>query len=341
MTTVETNEAHRRRPTIRDVAALAGVSRGTVSRVLNGGHLVSPEARAAVDRAIKATGYHANHAARALATGRAQSLAFLLTEPHHLLFMDPTFSRLVRGALDALARRGMTLVLLVAGTPEERATIASYVSAGHVDGVLLISPHEHDPLLDQLIAADVPVVACGTPLGHQGRIASVAVDEVASAREMTRHLVSRGHRRIAMIAGPPDTPGGRYRLVGFREELGGAFDPALVVTGDYSQESGRLAMERLLAAGPVPDAVFAASDAMAVGALEALRAAGLAVPGTVAVAGFDDNGVAETTAPPLTTMHQPFEAIAAEMVGLLLEVIDGGVSKAVTLPTTLVVRESA
>ena len=341
LTLVETTGAHRHRPTIRDVAALAGVSRGTVSRVMNGGRLVSPESRAAVERAIKATGYSANHAARSLATGRSQSLAFLLTEPHALLFVDPTFSRLVRGSLDALAKREMTLVLLVAGTPEERAAIASYVGAGHVDGVLLVSSHEADPLLDQLIASQVPVVACGVPLGHHGEIASVAIDEAGSARVMTRHLVSRGHRRIAMIAGPDDTPGGRYRLVGFREELGDLFDPSLIERGDYSTESGRHAMERLLAAGDPPDAVFAASDAMASDALEALRDAGLRVPDDVAVAGFDDNGIAEASSPPLTTMRQPFDTIAAEMVDLLLQVIDGAVSKAITLPTSLVVRDSA
>lgn len=336
-----TTAENRRKPTIRDVAAVAGVSRGTVSRVLNGGKWVSPQARTAVEAAIATTGYHANHHARSLATGRSNSLAFLLTEPQHLLFEDPTFSRLLRGALDELARRSMTLVLLVAGTPEERATIADYVSAGHVDGVMLVSPHESDPLLDELIAAHVPTVACGAPLGHLTDVASVAIDEIDGARTLTRHLVAQGYRRIGMIAGPADTPGGRFRLAGLRDELGDSFDVDLVDHGDYSRASGRAAMERLLTKGTRPDAVFAASDTMALGAIEAIRAAGLRVPEDIAVAGFDDAPIAATSDPPLTTIHQPFEDIAAEMVALLLDIIGGADIEARTLPTALVVRDSA
>lgn len=333
--------ATRRKPTIRDVAAAAGVSHGTVSRYLNGGHWVSPEARAAVEEAIRTTGYTANHAARSLATGRTGSLAFLLTEPQHLLFSDPTFALLLRGAAEALAQRSMTLVLLVAGTPAERANVTHFVGAGHVDGVLLISSHESDPLLESLIAAGIPTVCCGLPLGHQADVSTVSVDEVGSARTMTRHLLDQGHRRIAMIAGPHDTPGGKYRLVGFRDELGDLFDPALVEEGDYSLDSGIAAMSRLLEKGERPDAVFAASDLMAAGAVTALRRAGLRVPDDVAVAGFDDSGLAATHEPPLTTMRQPWDLLSERMVDLLVDVIDGAPREAVTLPTTLVVRESA
>ena len=330
-----------RKPTIRDVATAAGVSHGTVSRVINGGHWVSPASREAVEEAIRATGYTVNHHARSLATGRANSVAFLLTEPQHLLFADPTFSLLLRGAAEALAERSMTLVLLVAGTAAERSNVEHFVGAGHVDGVLLISSHESEPLLDSLIAARVPVVSCGLPLGHQGDVPAVSVDEAGSAREMTRYLRERGHRRIAMIAGPADTPGGRYRLVGFREEMGDDFDPALVEEGDYSLESGTTAMSRILEGTRDFDAVFAASDLMAAGAITALRRAGLRVPEDVAVAGFDDSGLAATHEPPLTTMRQPWDQISAQMVSLLLDVIDGGERRAITLPTTLVVRESA
>jgi DNA-binding LacI/PurR family transcriptional regulator len=338
---VEETTTVRRKPTIRDVAAAAGVSRGTVSRVINGGHWVSPEAREAVDEAIRRTGYTANHHARSLATGRANSLAFLLTEPQHLLFADPTFALLLRGAAEALAQRSMTLVLLVAGTAAERANVAHFVSAGHVDGVLLISSHESDPILEELLAAGVPTVCCGIPLGHTQQVPTVSVDEVGSARAMTRYLLDQGHRRIAMIAGPHDTPGGRFRLVGFREEMGELFDPALVEAGDYGQDSGAAAMTRLLERADDIDAVFAASDLMAAGAIAALRRAGLRVPEDVAVAGFDDSGLAATHEPPLTTMRQPWDRISDGMVALLLEVIAGNQPDAVTLPTTLVVRDSA
>lgn len=331
----------RRKPTIRDVASAAGVSYGTVSRVINGGHWVSPGSRTAVEDAIRVTGYTANHAARSLATGRANSIAFLLTEDQHLLFADPTFSLLLRGAAEALAARSMTLVLLVAGTAAERANVEHFVRAGHVDGVMLISSHERDPLLDSLIAADVPTVSCGLPLGHQGDIPAVSVDEEGSARVMTGYLRAQGHRRIAMIAGPADTPGGRYRLEGFREEMGEHYRPELVAQGDYSRESGATAMADILAHSRDIDAVFAASDLMAAGAITALRKAGLRVPEDVAVAGFDDSGLAAEHDPRLTTMRQPWATISGEMVAMLLDVIDGVPRQAVTLPTSLVVRESA
>lgn len=330
-----------RKPTIRDVAAVAGVSYGTVSRVLNGGHWVSPDARTAVEDAIRATGYTANHAARALATGRANSLAFLLTEPQNLLFLDPTFALLLRGATEALAERSMTLVLLIADTAEEQANVERYVRAGHVDGVLLVSSHESDRLLASLVAAGVPTVCTGIPLGETAGISTVSVDEVASARMMTRYLRDQGHRRIALITGPNDTPGGRFRLMGFREEMGDAFDPDLVAQGSYEQATGDAAMTALLERAPDIDAVFAASDVMAVGAIAALRRAGKRVPEDVAVAGFDDSGLAATHAPPLTTVRQPWAQISAAMVDMLLEVIAGATVPSVVLPTTLVVRDTA
>lgn len=332
---------HPRKPTIRDVAAVAGVSHGTVSRVLNGGHWVSPEARAAVEAAIVETGYTANHAARSLATGRAGSLAFLLTEPQHLLFADPTFALLLRGATEALAARSMTLVLLIADSAEAQSNVERYVRAGHVDGVLLVSSHESDALLTALVAAGVPTVCTGIPRGATSAVPHVSIDEEGSAREMTRHLLDRGHRRIGVITGPHDTPGGRYRLAGFREEMGDLFDPGLVEQGSYEQASGDAAMTRLLAREPGLDAVFAASDVMAVGAIAALRRAGRRVPEDVAVAGFDDSGLAETHDPPLTTVRQPWAEISHTMVDMVLDVIAGRPRDAVVLPTTLVVRETA
>lgn len=330
----------RRRPTIRDVATAAGVSRGTVSRVLNGGHWVSPDARTAVEQAIDATGYRANQHARSLVTGRSDSLAFLLTEPHHLLFADPTFAILLRGAAQALHARGMTLSLLVASTPEERADVAASVAAGRVDGVLLVSSHADDPLLDTLVEHDVPTVACGIPLGHYGRIGSVSVDEHGGARAMVAHLRRGGRRRIATITGPLDTPGGRYRLEGYRAELGGDHDDRYVAHGDYTAASGAAAMDELLERVPDLDAVFAASDLMASGALRVLRRRGLRVPQDVAVGGFDDSGLAATLDPPLTTMHQPFDRISSEMVAQLLDVVGGASPAYVTVPAHLVVRAS-
>ncbi|WP_024286320.1 LacI family DNA-binding transcriptional regulator [Cellulomonas sp. KRMCY2] len=336
----QTGTRPRRAPTIKDVAAVAGVSRGTVSRVLNGGHWVSPEALVAVNEAIRVTGYHANKHARSLVTGRSNSVAFLLTEPQHMLFEQPIFSILLRGSTRALAELGMPMLLMVAGDEGERRRIVDYVAAGHVDGVLVVSSHASSPVIDSLLSKGVPTVACGAPLGFEGRVGYVEADEIDGSRAMVRHLLERGRRRIATITGPLDTAGGVKRLEGYRRELGDLFDPALVVHGDYTREGGRHAMQALLDRDLDLDAVFAASDLTAAGALAVLTAHGYRVPQDVAVGGFDDAGLAASLHPALTTIRQPFERISREMVRLLLDVIDGGPPAAITLPPTLVVRSS-
>jgi DNA-binding LacI/PurR family transcriptional regulator len=330
----------RKRPTIRDVAAAAGVSRGTVSRVINGGHWVSPSALAAVEEAIRTTGYSMNQHARSLATGRSNSVAFLLTEAQHLLFEDPNFSILLRGAAQALAARGMPLLLMVAGTPAEQKQVLEYVGAGHVDGVLLISSHAGSPVLKSLVRQEIPTIACDIPLGFESTVGHVAADDLGGGRRMTRHLLDTGRTRIATITGPLDTPGGRLRLEGYRAELGDAYDDSLVAHGDYTRQGGTAAMRELLERRPDLDAVFVGSDLMATGAMQVLRESGRSVPGDVAVGGFDDSGLAATLDPALTTMRQPFERISAEMVRLLLDVVEGADPATITLPTSLVVRAS-
>ncbi len=155
----------RRRPTIEDVAAEAGVSRGTVSRVLNGGHYVSPDTLEAVNRAIKKTGYVVNHHARSLVTQRSESVAFILSEPTERLFADPNFAVLLRGCTQVLAEHDIGLFNCIAASHSDRTRITRFLAAGHVDGALLVSVHAGDPLLDLLGTAGVPYVACGAPLG--------------------------------------------------------------------------------------------------------------------------------------------------------------------------------
>ena len=334
----------RRPPTIHDVAREAGISRGTVSRVLNGGHNVSPEAMKAVNAAIRKTGYVVNRHARSLVTQRSDSVAFLLTEPQDRFFEDPNFNQLLRGCTTALAKHDIPLLLMIAGTEEERQRIGRYITSGHVDGVLLVSSHSGNPMVERLDEARMPVVACGKPLGHIGTTAYVAADDNEGARAMVRHLLAIGRRRIATITGPLDTPGGVDRLTGYRETLAEAGlpqDPALVAEGDYSRRGGEAAMTRLLAAAPDLDAVFVASDLMADGAFAALQQAGRRVPEDVAVGGFDDSTIAATTRPPLTTVRQPWDRISAEMVRLLLSLIAGEPPASVIPPTELVLRTSA
>ncbi|WP_031039618.1 LacI family DNA-binding transcriptional regulator [Streptomyces sp. NRRL F-5650] len=341
-----TSGGRRRPPTIHDVAREAGVSRGTVSRVLNGGHYVSPAAREAVDAAIRKTGYVVNRHARSLITGRSDSVGFLLTEPQERFFEDPNFNVLLRGCTQALAAHDIPLLLMIAGTRDERRRITRYITAGHVDGVLLVSSHSGDPVAAELREAGVPLVACGKPVGQgpAAKVSYVAADDRDGARDMVRHLLSLGRRRVATVTGPLDTPGGVERLAGYREvlaEAGIAEDAKLIVSGDYSRAGGEAAAVRLLGQAPDLDAVFVASDLMAQGVLAALQRAGRRVPQDVAVGGFDDSPAALAAQPALTTIRQPWDRISAEMVRVLLAQVGGEAPAAVILPTELVRRDSA
>ncbi|MFJ2033609.1 LacI family DNA-binding transcriptional regulator [Streptosporangium sp. NPDC087985] len=331
-----------KRPTIHDVAAVAGVSRGTVSRVLNDDRYVSPAAHAAVRRAIAETGYVVNRTARSLVTQRTGSVVMVLSEPQEKLFEDPNYSVLLRTATRRLAERDVSLVMMTAGNAGDRERVVRYLRGGHADGVLFASTHADDPLVDALEGIPVAAVACGAILGRENVIPYAGADDREGARQMTRYLVEQGRRRIATITGPLDTPGGVRRLEGFTDVLGRKASRKLIEHGDYTQLGGANAMARLLERVPDLDAVFVASDLMAAGALATLRAAGRTVPGAVAVGGFDDSAVALSTHPPLTTIRQPLERVAEETVRLLLDLIDGADRvEPVTLPTTLIVRESA
>lgn len=342
--TMNATGGRRRPPTIHDVAREAGVSRGTVSRVLNGGHYVSPSAQEAVNAAIRKTGYVVNRHARSLITGRSDSVGFLLTEPQERFFEDPNFNVLLRGCTQALAAHDVPLLLMLAGTPDERRRIMRYITAGHVDGVLLVSSHSGDPVTDELREAGVPMVACGKPIGQASKVSYVAADDRDGARDMVRHLLSLGRRRVGTVTGPLDTPGGVDRLAGYREilaEEGIEADERLIASGDYSRAGGEAAAAQLLERAPDLDAVFVASDLMAQGVLTTLQRAGRRVPEDVAVGGFDDSPAALTARPELTTVRQPWDRISAEMVRVLLAQISGEDPAAVILPTELVIRGSA
>jgi DNA-binding LacI/PurR family transcriptional regulator len=332
--------ALRRGPTIDDVAERAGVSRGTVSRVLNGARYVSPASLKAVERAMRDTGYTVNQSARSLVTKQSNAVAFVLSEPQERLFEDPNFSVLLRTCTQALAAHDFSLVLMLESSADERDRLLRYVRGGHVDGVLLISAHSGDPFVADLARGVVPAVACGKPGGLATGVPYVAAEDREGAQQMTRHLVERGRNRIGMIH-CPQIVGGPERLAGYRDVLGRKALKRLVIDApDYSYDAGTTAMRALLAASPDLDAVFAASDLLAAGALAELRRAGRRVPDDVAVGGFDDSRIARETDPSLTTIRQPLEQVGREMVDVLLRLIRREPVSSRVLPTDLVVRDS-
>ncbi|MFF9600828.1 LacI family DNA-binding transcriptional regulator [Streptomyces sp. NPDC014684] len=333
-----------RRPTLNAVAARAGVGRGTVSRVLNGSPKVSDRSRAAVEKAIAELGYVPNRAARSLATRRTDAVALVVPEAESRLFAEPYFSGIIRGASARLTRAGMQLLLVLARDERKHRRLASYLTAQRVDGVLMVAVHRDDTLPDLLDELSVPTVLAGRrgdpePLGH------VRADNDGGARSAVRHLLGRGRRTVATITGPLDMDAARTRLDGYREALraaGVTVDEELIEQGDFTEEGGRAAMRELLRRRPGLDAVFAASDVMASGAVLELRAAGRRVPDDVAVVGFDDSIVARHVDPPLTSVRQPMEEMGRAMADLLLDEIAGRAGRReVVLPTRLVVRESA
>ena len=331
--------------TLELVAVRAGVSRATVSRVVNGSPRVSSQVRLDVERAIGELGYTPNRAARSLVTGRTGSIAIVITEPSGRLFSDPFFPRLLRGASGVLSARDLQMVLLMPSSPEETERTGQYLTAGHVDGVLTVSLHGGDPLPGRLFKADVPLVLVGRP--PRGISASyVDVDNRQGARSAVEHLIACGRRVIGTITGPADMVVGVDRLAGYREaiaEAGLPVDRHLEACGSFTQEGGADAMTRLLAARPDIDGVFAASDLMATGALSVLSQAGRRVPADVSVVGFDDSLVATSTHPPLTSVHQPIEEMGQEAARLLVEAVDGRgrALRSVTLSTSVVERASS
>ncbi|ADH66253.1 MULTISPECIES: LacI family DNA-binding transcriptional regulator [Nocardiopsis] len=338
--------AGRKRPTLEMVAQRAGVGRGTVSRVINGSAQVSPRTREAVHAAIAELGYSPNQAARTLVTRRTDTIALVVSEPRDRLFSDPFFADIIRGVSSVLHERDLQLMLTTARTEAEHKRVGDYLSGFHVDGALLISLHSDNPLSARLDEAGVPVVHGGRPHSpEQPAPYCVDIDNIGGARMAIRHLLERGCRRVAAITGPLDMNAGVERLRGYREVMAAAgleVDDRLVVQGDFSVEGGAEAMERLLGTGLEPDAVFAASDMMALGGLRVLRARGLRVPEDVALVGYDDTVMAQHSDPPLTTIHQPTVQMGQEMARLLVDVAIPRTTEAETvmLGTHLVVRES-
>jgi DNA-binding LacI/PurR family transcriptional regulator len=335
-----------RAPTLEVVAALAGVSRATASRVLTGSPRVSPAAQEAVLRAAEELRYLPNRAARSLVTRRTDSVAFMVSESGERVFEDPYFGILLRGAHAEVSSRGRQLVLMFAADETERQQMEQFATGRHVDGLMIISLHGADPLPARLESLGIPVVVNGRPEVDDPSVHYVDADNRGGAKAATSLLHEIGRGRIATIAGPPDMVAGRDRLAGHRDGLraaGVAFDRRRVaVAPNFSRQGGAFAMERLLDTAPDLDAVFAASDNLALGALDVLRRSGRRVPDDVAVVGFDDNPDASIADPPLTTIRQPIVELGRRTARMLLDRLDGlPVERFDIVETSLIRRESA
>lgn len=333
------------RPTLEDVAARAGVGRGTASRVVNGSARVSERAREAVLRAVRDLGYVPNEAARTLAGGRSGTLALVLAEEPRRRFEQPFLGQLLDGITAAADAARMAVALHCTWSLGDRAALAHRLREPRTDGVLLLSTLPREPLAGLLEDAGVPTVSAGRPGGVEpggaGDAGYVDADNRGGSRRAVEYLVGRGRRRIATIAGPPERSVGADRLAGYRRALGGRPEP--VAFGDFSEAGGLLAMRSLLERCADLDAVFAASDVMAAGALRELERQGRRVPDDVAVVGFEDTVLRRPTLPMLTTVHQPTEGMGRAMVESVLASA-GAVSDArapVICDTGLVRRRTA
>ncbi|MGC0328491.1 DNA-binding LacI/PurR family transcriptional regulator [Streptomyces sp. SAI-170] len=338
------------RPTLEAVAARAGVSRATASRVVRGGDGVRGPLVERVLRAVEELGYVPNQAARSLVTRRHDAVAVVVAEPETRVFADPFFALHLRGIGKELTAHDNQLVLLLTEGREDHARVGRYLAAGHVDGALVFSLHLDDPLPGLIRRAGVPAVFGGRPGwadeadGDAAPTVYVDCDNRGGARDAVRHLAGLGRTRIAHIAGPLDQTSAVDRLDGYRDVVGEA-DPRLIAQGDFTPAGGERAMRELLQRCPDLDAVFATNDLSAAGALRVLREHGRRVPEDVALIGFDDLlPVAEQTDPPLTTVRQDIEEMGRRMARLLLDHITDGTAPhpgATILPTTLVRRASA
>ncbi|MFB9905032.1 LacI family DNA-binding transcriptional regulator [Allokutzneria oryzae] len=330
-------EVSAKNPTLETVAAVAGVSKSTVSRVINNLPHVRPDLRVAVERAIAQTGYVPNQAARSLVTRRTGAVALVVQEPDTKVFTDPYLTGLIHAVADELDQTDVQLMVIMVRSQREHARLDRFLRAGHVDGVLLTSTHGEG----MLGSITVPVVYGGRPLRVARDTLWVDADNLGGARLAVEHLRERGRKRIAMIAGPQDMAVSIDRQNGYHQALDPRSRP-VIAYGDFSVSGGEKAMRQLLSWEPELDAVFASSDLMAVGALEALRASGRRVPEDVAVVGFDDIEHARRADPPLTTVRQPIDEQGRRMVRMLLDAVSGDpADEAVTLPTSLVVRQSS
>lgn len=326
------------RPTIRDVAKQAGVSHQTVSRVINGKDDVLPETRAIVEAAINQMGYRPHAIARSMASGQTRTLAII--SPN---LTDYTFASIIEGA-EYEARQQQYFVLSSSASDPQafHALVDELVGHRRIDGLIVINPYADDRF--KFMPKDFPLVFVGAR-SHDENICSASLDDENVAYEATKHLISLGHREIALVTGPMEEDCSQDRANGFRRALYEAeieYNPAFVYEGDWSASSGQNALLAFVNQGQVPSALFAQNDRMAMGVLHAARDANLHVPEQLAVIGVDDMPLSSYFDPPLTTMQQDMPRIGQEATRMLLDILQGRKPeiRELKLPAQLVVRQS-
>jgi DNA-binding LacI/PurR family transcriptional regulator len=333
------------RPTLEEVAARAGVSRGTASRVVNRQAGVSPHAEQVVRKAVTELGYVPNRAAQALVARRSDAMGVVFAYTREGLLGHDVFARVVTGVHRVADAADVQMVLLVWETDDDRPGIERFLTGGHVDGVVLVGLPTDDPLPGVLRAIGVEVVVGGRPSGEPvPGVAHIDVDNHGGALAAVGHLTGQGRRVVATVMGPQNTAAAADRAAGWRDGLAAAgleHGDDLAEESDFTRDGGHRAMQALLRRRPDLDAVFVAGDSMAAGALAALRDAGRAVPGDVAVVGFDGSAEATRTHPPLSTVTQPLEQLGERLASALMSLLAQRRVSAPTLPTELIVRESS
>lgn len=303
-------------PTIRDVAARAGVSVMTASRAINGKALVSAKAQRAVEQAVAELGFVPNASARALAGGIDRRIALL----HSNSMTSAYLGELLLGALGEAALRHLHLVVEQCAPGAFAHEIADQIDHAHVAGVILPPPLcDWIELVDQLRNRAIPIVAIN-PNADSVDILTVGIDDRLAAHDMTCHLIDLGHRRIGFIEGNPRHRASARRLQGFRDGLAGhgiAVEERWIVPGDFSYRSGLDAAETLLVPDDRPTAIFACNDDMAAAAIAVAHQRRINVPGDISICGFDDTPLASAIWPTLTTIRQPIREMIREAIGLL------------------------
>jgi LacI family transcriptional regulator len=343
---VQSKRGNNRHSNLEDIARKAGVSRSTVSRVVNNDPNVKQSTRDRVMAIIEQEGFRPNLAARMLVTQRTMVIGIVI--PHTLLvtFQDQYyFPTLLQGIAEATLHRDYATLLWWGQSHEHEEKFLQRILQQNrlVDGLIVASARTRDPLVHRLVQAGTPFVMVERPLEFADQISYVSVDNVAAAKTVIEHLYKHGRRRIGTITGAMDNVDAQDRLTGYRaglESTGLPFDPDLIYEGQWTRVSGYLGAKHLLHSGV--DAIFAANDVTAIGVFQAIQDAGLRIPDNVAVVGFDDLPNAVQVTPHLTTIRQPIQQKGIVATNLLIDLIEDkreGTQQLI-LPTQLIIRHS-